>query len=360
LFKRQVSIDLTRGRLSAAVDSVMSTLNIGSPLLILLLGTLQVVGGRLSLGTMFAANALAAGFLTPLGALVSSGLQLQLLASYMERINDVLDTPREVPGQPLAQATTLRGALQARDVSFRYGALSPAVVRNVSLDIHPGQHVGIVGRSGSGKSTLAHLLLGLYRPTEGQICFDGQDLAELDVRSIRRQLGIVTQHPYVFGSSIRQNIALANPGLPVEAVMEAARLACIDTDIEAMPLGYETPLHDGGGSLSGGQRQRIALARALVSSPAILLLDEATSELDTVTEEMVYRNLAAIRATTVVIAHRLSTIRHADLIVVMDDGRIAESGTHHELVALGGVYSALADAQSSMAGDTPIAQPARS
>jgi ATP-binding cassette subfamily B protein len=357
LFTRQVSIDLTRGRLSAAVDSVMSTLNIGSPLLILLLGTLQVVDGRLSLGTMFAASALAAGFLSPLGTLVSSGLQLQLLASYMERINDVLDTPREQADEPLPQATPLAGSLQARDVSFRYSALSPAVVRNVSLDICPGQHVGVVGRSGSGKSTLAHLLLGLYRPTEGQICFDGQDLAELDVRSIRRQLGIVTQHPYVFGSSIRHNIALTDPDLPLEAIAEAARLACIDTDIEAMPLRYDTPLHDGGASLSGGQRQRIALARALVSRPAILLLDEATSDLDTVTEEMVYRNLAAIRATTIVIAHRLSTIRNADLIIVMDDGRIAESGTHRQLLALGGVYSALANAQSSMTGGAPIARP---
>jgi ATP-binding cassette, subfamily B, bacterial len=356
LFKRQVSIDLARGRLGAAVDSVMNTLSIGAPLLILLLGTLQVVSGRLSLGTMFAASALAAGFLSPLGTLVSSGLQVQLLASYMERISDVLDMPPEQAGQSLQQAAPLRGALQARDVTFRYSTLSPAVVRNVSLDIHPGQHVGIVGRSGSGKSTLAHLLLGLYRPTEGQICFDGQDLAELDVRSIRRQLGIVTQHPYVFGSSIRQNIALTDPGLPTEAIAEAARLACIDADIEAMPLGYETPLHDGGGSLSGGQRQRIALARALVSSPAILLLDEATSELDTVTEKMVYRNLAAIRATTVVIAHRLSTIRNADLIVVMDDGRIAESGRHDELVALGGLYSAMVAAQPSMTG-VPAARP---
>ncbi len=353
-----MSIDLTRGRVSAAVDSVMSTLNVGSPLLILLLGTLQVVDGGLSLGTMFAASALAAGFLSPLGTLVSSGLQLQLLASYMERINDVLDTPREQAGEPLREATKLAGSLQARGVSFRYGTLSPAVVRNVSLDIFPGQHVGVVGRSGSGKSTLAHLLLGLYRPTDGQILFDGQDLAELDARSIRRQLGIVTQHPYVFGSSIRHNIALTDPDLPMEAIAEAARLACIDTDIEAMPLRYETPLHDGGSSLSGGQRQRIALARALVSRPAILLLDEATSELDTVTEESVYRNLAAIRSTTIVIAHRLSTIRNADLIIVMDDGRVAESGNHDELLALGGVSSALAHAQSSMTGGVPIARSA--
>ncbi len=218
LFKRQVSIDLDRGRLTAAVDSVMSTLSAGSPLLVLLLGTLQVVDGRISLGTMFAAAALASGFLNPLGTLVSSGLQLQLLASYMERINDVLGTRREQEDaarddaeRPLRQAAPLAGALRAENVSFRYSPLSPLVVRDVSLDIHPGQHVGIVGRSGSGKSTLAHLLLGLYQPTGGRICFDGQDLAGVDIRSVRRQLGIVTQHPYVFGSSIRQNIALTDP-----------------------------------------------------------------------------------------------------------------------------------------------------
>jgi ATP-binding cassette subfamily B protein len=356
LFKKQVSIDLTRGRLSAAVDSVMSTLNVGSPLLVLLLGTLEVVDGNVSLGTMFSAAALAAGFLGPLATLVSSGLQLQLLASYMERINDVLDTPREQPGRRLRQAAPLAGALRAEGVSFSYSALSPLVVRNVSLDIKPGQHVGIVGRSGSGKSTFAHLLLGLYRPTEGRIRFDGQDLADLDVRSVRRQLGIVVQHPYVFGSSIRQNIALTDPDLPLDRVVEAARLACIDTEIEAMPLGYDTPLHDGGASLSGGQRQRIALARALAGRPAILLLDEATSELDTLTEQMVYHNLAAMSATTIVIAHRLSTIRNADLIVVMDDGAIAETGTHAELLALNGLYSALARAQPSITSATEIAR----
>jgi ATP-binding cassette subfamily B protein len=356
LFRKQVSIDLTRGRLSAAVDSVMSTLNVGAPLLVLLLGTLEVVDGNVSLGTMFSAAALAAGFLGPLATLVSSGLQLQLLASYMERINDVLDTPREQPGRKLRQAAPLAGALRAECVSFSYSALSPLVVRNVSLDIKPGQHVGIVGRSGSGKSTFAHLLLGLYRPAAGRIRFDGQDLADLDVQSVRRQLGIVTQHPYVFGSSIRQNIALTDPDLPLDRVVEAARLACIDTDIETMQLGYDTPLHDGGASLSGGQRQRIALARALASRPAILLLDEATSELDTVTEQMIYHNLAAMSATTIVIAHRLSTIRNADLIVVMDDGGIAETGTHAELLALNGLYAALARAQPSTTSATEIAR----
>jgi ABC-type bacteriocin/lantibiotic exporter with double-glycine peptidase domain len=346
LFVDQINIDLTRGRLTAAVDSVMSTLRVASPLIILMVGSFQVLDGNISLGTMLSAGALGAGFLDPLATLISSGLRLQLLASYMQRINDVLDTPREQHGQHVRPAPPLSGRVRADNVSFSYGTLAPSVISNVSLEIQPGQHIGIVGRSGSGKSTLAHLLLGLYRPTSGRIEFDGQDLAELDAQSVRHQLGIVTQRPYLFGSSVRENIALTNPEVPLEAVIEAARIACVHDDIVAMPMGYDTKLHDGGASVSGGQRQRIALARALVHRPSILLLDEATSELDTVTEQNIYANLDAISSTTVVIAHRLSTIRNADLILVMDKGRIVETGTHEQLLSRRGTYAALVHAQS--------------
>ena len=354
LFTDQVNIDLTRGRLTAAVNSVMSTLQIASPLVILMVGAFQVLDGDISLGTMLSAAALGAGFLNPLATMVSSGLQLQLLASYMQRINDVLDTPREQHGEHVRPAPRLSGQIRADDVSFAYGTLAPAVVSHVSLEIEPGQHIGIVGRSGSGKSTLAHLLLGLYRPTNGRIEFDGHDLADLDAGSVRRQLGIVTQRPYLFGSSVRENIALTNPELPLEAVIEAAQIACVHDDIVAMPMGYDTQLHDGGASVSGGQRQRIALARALVHRPSILLLDEATSELDTLTEQKIYANLDVISATTIVIAHRLSTIRNADLILVMDQGTIAETGTHDQLLSRRGVYAALVHAQSAGGGQPDV------
>jgi ABC-type bacteriocin/lantibiotic exporter with double-glycine peptidase domain len=354
LFTDQINVDLTRGRLGAAVSSVMSTLQIASPLIILMVGAFQVLAGHISLGTMLSASALGTGFLQPLGTMISSGLQLQMLGSYMQRINDVLDTPSEQHGENVGPAPQLSGQIRADDVSFSYGPLAPTVVSGVSLEIQPGQHIGIVGRSGSGKSTLAHLLLGLYRPTSGHIEFDGLDLAGLDAGSVRRQLGIVTQRPYVFASSVRENIALTNPELPLDVIVEAAKIACVHDDIMAMPMGYDTALHDGGASVSGGQRQRIALARALVHRPSILLLDEATSELDTLTEQKIYDNLDVISSTTIVIAHRLSTIRNADLILVMDQGRIVEAGTHEQLVSRQGAYTALVHAQS---GTRPPATP---
>jgi ATP-binding cassette, subfamily B, bacterial len=340
LFTDQVNVALRRGRLEASVQAITGTLQVGSPLAILVYGGFQVLNGSLSLGTMLAFAALAAGFLEPLATMIDTGLKLQLLRSYMERISDVLDASREQEGQEVATAHRLSGRVKAEGVSFSYGPLAPAVVRDVSLEVQPGHQLGIAGRSGSGKSTLARLLLGMYPPTSGRILFDGRDLAKLEVKSLRSQIGIVTQRPYLFGATIRQNIALSNPAMPDEMVVRAAKLACVHDEIAAMPMGYETPLVDGGASLSGGQQQRIALARALAHRPTILLLDEATSDLDSVTERMVHRNLSTLGCTRIVIAHRLSTIVDADLILVMEEGGIVQRGTHDELMALPGAYRA--------------------
>jgi ATP-binding cassette, subfamily B, bacterial len=350
LFVDELNVSLRRGRLAAMVDGIMAALQGGSPLLVLGYGAVAVINGEMTLGTMLALMTLAIGFLTPLTTLVQSGLQLQLLGGYIDRIDDVLTAdPEQQPGS-VRRAPRLAGRIQVDRVSFRYGTQTPWVVRDVSLEIEPGSSVAIVGRSGSGKSTLANLLMGLYQPEEGRILYDGNDLRELDVRSVRRQLGIVPQHPYIFGASIRENIALVEPSASLDRVIDAARQACIDADIADMPMGYETIVSDGGASLSGGQRQRLALARALVHRPSMLLMDEATSSLDTETERQVMQNLERLRCTRILIAHRLSTIVDADVIIVMDQGRLVEQGNHRELLERRGAYHDLVSAQAGIGG----------
>jgi ABC-type bacteriocin/lantibiotic exporter with double-glycine peptidase domain len=345
LFVDELNAVLVRGRLSATVDSLISSLRIGSPLIILWAGGIQVLDGNMSLGTMLALNALAAAVLTPVSTLIFSGLQIQTLKSYIERLEDVLETPPEQDRSKLSPADNIRGRITLEQVSFSYSPLAQPTIRDVTLEIEPGQKVAIVGRSGAGKSTLARLMLRLYEPGSGRILFDGLDLARVDLRSVRNQLGIVTQRSYLFGTTVRENIALSDPTLPIQQIIEAAKIARIHDDIIAMPMGYETILSDGGASLSGGQRQRIALARALVNRPGILLLDEATSELDAITEGLVHKNLSSLRATRIVIAHRLSTVADSDLILVMDEGKIVERGTHESLLAAHGAYEKLVSAQ---------------
>lgn len=344
LFVDELNVSLARGRLDAFFEAGINTLTTASPFVVLAVGASQVLAGSLSLGTMLAVSALAIGFLTPLTSLVSTAVQLQLLASYMDRMDDVLDAPREQPEQAV-ETPPLSGRITVEDVSFRYSPMRPDAVRNVSLEIEPGRFVALVGSSGAGKSTLAMLLMGLYRPTSGRILYDGLPLETLELTSLRRQLGIVLQQPYLFAESIRNNIALGDPALPLPRIVEAAKKAHIHDFVMTLPLGYDTPMAEGGSSLSGGQRQRIALARALVRRPAILLLDESTSHLDTESEREVLEELERLRATRLVIAHRLSTVVRADMILVMENGEIVEQGRHDELVRRDGRYAELVRAQ---------------
>jgi ATP-binding cassette subfamily B protein len=347
----RLNVSLMRGRLSATVDSLINALRMSSPLLMLWFGGLQVLNGSISLGTMLALNAIAIGFLGPVSTLITSGLQLQLLRSYVERIDDVLGSPAEQDKRVVRKSERPSGAIELKGVSFRYESTESAGVENISVKIRSGEMVAIVGRSGAGKSTLAKLMLGLYKPSLGRVLYDSADIAGLDLQSLRRQLGVVTQRSYVFGTTILENITLNDSTVPLCEVTRAAELACIHEDITSMPMGYDTIVTEGGGSLSGGQRQRLAIARALVHDPAILLLDEATSELDTITERAVHRNLAELRCTRIVIAHRLSTVRDADRILVMDGGRIVEQGVHEELIAKGGHYAQLVEGSGKQPGE---------
>jgi ATP-binding cassette subfamily B protein len=346
LFVDGLNISIRQGRFEAIFAGLLNLLGTATSLCFLFYGTYLVLRGSLTLGMMMAFSALAGGFLGPLNNLASAALQLQMVEVYLERLNDVMNTRREQDTTiPVSFSGTLRGAVDLEHVSFRYHGDLPFVVENVSIHIDAGTRVAIVGRTGCGKSTLARLIAGLYEPTAGRILFDDKELRHLDLRSVRNQLGIVTQDTQLFGGSIRRNIALSDPQMAFDRIVRAARIAEIHDEIISMPMGYETPLADRGLSLSGGQRQRLALARALARTPGILILDEATSQLDAATEECIGRNLMRLNCTQVIIAHRLSTIRSADIILVLDRGKIVERGSYDQLIQSNGVFAGLVSAQ---------------
>jgi len=293
------------------------------------------------LGTMLALNALAATFVTPLASLASSATQLPIIRSHLDRISDVVEAPVEQEVKDAHEPPRLTGHIQLQHVSFKYDANSPTVLKDITVDIVPGQKVAIVGPTGSGKSTLGKLLLGLYLPTEGEILYDGIPLRSLNYQSVRSQFGVIMQDASIFSGSIRQNIAFNNPDMDMESIVNAAKLAALDSDIQQMPMEYETFVAEGGNALSGGQRQRLAIARALANHPSILLLDEATSALDVITEHVIEQNLKSLACTQIIIAHRLSTVRDADTILVLDQGSIVESGSHTQLLAKQGYYARL-------------------
>jgi ATP-binding cassette subfamily B protein len=345
-FVRELRSASARARLDGAQAALLETIALISPLLLLLAGARQVLHGELAVGGMVALVALGSNFLTPLGTLVQVGLQLALVAGVRGRIEDVLTTPAERTGG--LRKRKMAGRIELHDVDFRYGTLGPLVLDQLSLSIRPGEFVAVVGPSGCGKSTFGRLLAGLHAPTSGTIRIDGVDLTAVDLAWLRGQIGFVPQTPVLFRSSIRDNIALRNPDLPLRRVIEAAQAAAIHDDIVALPMGYETLLADGGASLAGGQRQRLAVARALAGRPSLLILDEATSNLDSLTERRISNILdgKAFGGTRIVIAHRLSTVRRADRILVLERGRLVSAGTHVELMKQEGLYRKLVEAQT--------------
>ncbi|MCU1276790.1 MAG: ABC-type bacteriocin/lantibiotic exporter with N-terminal double-glycine peptidase domain [bacterium] len=343
LLGRQLSASARREQHVARVEAGLNAIRLAASVAILWLGARDVESGRQAIGQFVACSSIALGAIMPFSSIAQTIQQLLLVRAHLVRIADILSQPTEATRN--GRQIEVRGAIELRDVTFRYHAGGALVLSNVSLRVEPGEKVAIVGGTGSGKSTLGMLLLGLLRPTSGDVLIDGQALDELDLTHLRRQCGVVLQDPMLLGGTLRENIALAAPGLDLDGVAEAARVAEIGGDVDRMLMGYATRLGPGGSGLSGGQRQRVALARAVALKPRILLLDEATSALDVLTEERVDGNVGRLSCTRIVIAHRLSTVRNAAQIFVLDGGVIVERGTHDELVRRRGRYWALVESQ---------------
>ncbi|MGC3974750.1 MAG: type I secretion system permease/ATPase [Nitrospira sp.] len=319
---------------------------------IMWVGAYQVIDGALSIGELIAFNMLSGQVTGPLLRMVNLWQEFQQVGISIQRLGDVLNAKPEPSYNPNRMTLPqIAGKIIFDDVAFRYRVDGPLVLQHVSLSLQPGEVVGVVGRSGSGKSTIAKLMQRLYVPERGRVLVDGVDLAQIDPAWLRRQVGVVLQENFLFNRSVRDNIALTDPGLPMERVIHAAKLAGAHEFILELPDGYDTVVGEHGCALSGGQRQRIAIARALVANPRILIFDEATSALDYESEAILQRNMAQIckGRTVIIIAHRLSTVRPAHKIYVIDRGQLAEQGTHDELLSRNGMYTRLHQHQQGRA-----------
>jgi ATP-binding cassette, subfamily B, bacterial HlyB/CyaB len=334
--------------LSNTARQIASWLNKLTTVALVWVGATLVMRGRLTIGQLIAFNMLAGRVSDPVLRLVQLWQEVQQASIAVERLGDVLNAPLEshASGAGTVSRTTLpniQGQVTFEQVFFGYRTDTPPVLQGLSFGVQPGTVIGIVGRSGSGKSTIAKLLQRLCIPVSGRVLIDGVDVAQVDPAWLRRQIGVVLQENFLFSRSIRDNIALAEPGMAMEPIVRAAKLAGAHEFILELPEGYDTLVGEHGCTLSGGQRQRLAIARALVGNPRILIFDEATSALDYESEAMIQRNLAQIcRGRTVfLIAHRLSTVRAAQCILVLDKGCIVEQGTHAELLERRGYYAKL-------------------
>lgn len=311
---------------------------------LLYIGAQEVVAGSLTVGALVAVNMLAGRVSSPVLRLAQLWNDFQQARISIDRLADILNTTAEPAARPgRLPLPAVKGQIRFDRVVFRYRPDASPTLQGVDLTVEAGETVGIVGSSGSGKSTLTKLVQRLYVPESGRVLIDGVDLALVDVAWLRRQIGVVLQENILFNRSVRDNIALADPGMPMEAVIAAARLAGAERFILGLPEGYDTIIGERGAGLSGGQRQRIAIARALATNPRILIFDEATSALDVESEAAIQANMREICAnrTVLIVAHRLSTVRRCDRIVTVEEGRITEQGTHDGLIRSGGRYAEL-------------------
>ena len=351
-FTRQRRISWAVGRIS----NVLATFNtsfpvISSLVLFYFMHSSQEAAAKagetaetISTGDFIAFNAAFGMFLGAILQLSSASLQIFQIIPVYERFKPIITEEPEID-EAKSYPGDLTGEIEVYHVNFRYTADGPLILKNVSLNIKPGQFIAFVGPSGSGKSTMLRLLMGFDKPESGKIYYDGQDLASLDIREVRRQIGVVLQTSRLMPTDIYRNIIGNNTSITLETAMEAAKMAGLDEDIKKMPMGMHTVVSEGGGGFSGGQKQRLMISRALVNKPRMLYLDEATSALDNRSQAIVTQSMDRLQATRVVVAHRLSTIMNADVIFVLVDGRLIEKGSYQELMALNGHFAELARRQ---------------
>ncbi|WP_395837484.1 ABC transporter ATP-binding protein [Archangium violaceum] len=344
--------------ITSAFSPAMDMLSTIATALVIGYGGYLVLQGRLSVGLLAAFLIYVQQFFRPVQLMASVYTQMQSALAGAERIYAILDETREPADAPDAvELGRAEGRITFENVSFAYDPAHP-VLHDMSFEIQPGQTVALVGRTGAGKTTVANLIPRFYDTTTGVVRLDGQDIKRVTRASLRRQMAMVIQEPFLFSGTIAENIAYGRPGASREEIEQAARAVHAHEFITAQPKGYDSVLGEGGATLSQGQRQLLAFARAVIADPRVLILDEATANIDTRTEALIQRALSTLLAgrTSVVIAHRLSTIRNADLILVIDAGRITERGTHEELLARNGLYAELYHRQFR---EPPPAAPAK-
>lgn len=326
---RRANVAWERQKLAITSNHVMGLLQGATLAALFWIGGREVLGERMTLGVFTAFLSLQALFMNPLESLLNAVTELQFLASHLVRLDDVLESAPEASGT--RDPGRLKGRIDLEGVSFRYAEGSPWILQDIHLSVAPGEKVALVGRTGAGKTTLARLLMGMHLPTTGTIRFDHQDLNSIDLQKLRSQMGVVMQETFLLDDTVRLNVALRDPRLPLARIQWACEVAHIHDVVANLPEGYKTRLEENGRILSGGERQRLCLARAVALEPSILLLDEATSSLDLETEARVHANLANLGCSRIVIAHRLETVKDADRILVLEGGRIVQEGSYEAL-----------------------------